>query len=297
MPEQSLPVPKKPIQGINDFATVCPEVAKLWHPTKNDFGPHEIMAGARRDCFWLGECNHEWEAAPRVMTRIKNGKLAGCPVCKGRQVVPGINDLASQYPEIAKEWHPIKNESLTTEQVTPASAKRVWWFGQCRHEWQDQVCERTRERNQKGCRVCSGAEILSGFNDLATTHPEVAKYWHTTKNSITPQEITSGIRLQKFWWRGECGHEWEAKPVAMTSKNKTGTGCPYCCGKKTLVGFNDLPSQMTPLPTLVLSVLNHTARTSNLPQFYSLRKHKTRHLATNQNPDHLVSLPCLLQSA
>lgn len=116
MSEQSLPVPKKPIQGVNDLATVCPDIAKLWHPTKNDFGSHEIMAGARRDCFWLGECVHEWGAAPRVMTRVKNSKTGGCPVCKGRQVVPGINDLESQKPEVAKEWHPTKNESLTAEQ-------------------------------------------------------------------------------------------------------------------------------------------------------------------------------------
>lgn len=243
MPEQSLPVPKKPTQGVNDLATVCPEVAKLWHPTKNTFGSNEIMAGARRDCFWLGECGHEWEAAPRVMTRVKNGKLAGCPVCKGRQVVHGINDLASQHPEIAKEWHPTKNEPLTAEQVTPASAKRVWWFGQCGHEWQDQVVERTRERRAKGCRVCIGAVISVGFNDFATTHPEVAKFWHPTKNSITPQEITYGIRLRQFWWLGECGHEWETKPAAMTSSYRTGSGCPYCSGKKLLSGFNDLDTR------------------------------------------------------
>ena len=45
--------------------------------------------------------------------------------------------LAETHPELAKEWHPTKNESLTPNDVTPGSKKRVWW--KCDkgldHEW------------------------------------------------------------------------------------------------------------------------------------------------------------------
>ena len=38
------------------------------------------------------------------------------------------------------------------------------------------------------------------------------------------------------WWKCERGHEWQAK-IADRSR---GDGCPYCSGKRLMVGFNDL---------------------------------------------------------
>ena len=50
---------------------------------------------------------------------------SGCPVCAGKKIIPGENDLASQYPAIAKEWHPTKNGTLTPEQIQPASNQKL----------------------------------------------------------------------------------------------------------------------------------------------------------------------------
>lgn len=64
------------------------------------------------------------------------------------------NNLAVQRPDIAKEWHPIKNEDLKASDVTPGSAKKVWW--QCpvnpEHEYPLQINYRSR---RKGCPHCS----------------------------------------------------------------------------------------------------------------------------------------------
>ena len=38
------------------------------------------------------------------------------------------------------------------------------------------------------------------------------------------------------WWKCKDGHEWQAR-VADRSR---GNGCPYCSGKKALIGINDL---------------------------------------------------------
>lgn len=237
------PKPKvtPPTPGVNDLATVKPHIARLWHPTKNgELTAEGIMPGARLECFWLGDCGHEWEAAPRVMTREKNGVIAGCPVCKGRQILVGFNDLASKYPEVAIDWHPTKNGELTAEKVTYGSGKKVWWKSAvCGHEWETMVAERTS--HAVGCPFCLRSKILVGFNDLATEYPEIAKLWHPTKNDILPTELFAGNKKDR-WWVGECGHEWEAPSARMTQNNKTGSGCPFCCGKKVLVGFNDLAS-------------------------------------------------------
>jgi hypothetical protein len=39
----------------------------------------------------------------------------------------GFNDLASQYPELAKEWNYEKNGDLTPDKVASGSGKKVWW--------------------------------------------------------------------------------------------------------------------------------------------------------------------------
>jgi hypothetical protein len=204
--------------------------------------PSEVPAGTKKPKWWLCSKGHEWNARPSDITRKPDA--SPCPFCAGRRIQVGFNDLASQHPNIAQEWHPEKNGTLTAQEVTFGSAQLIWWKGsECGHEWQDQIAERTRERHAKGCKICFGYQILKGFNDLATARPDVAQYWHSTKNTITAEEVLPGSRAENYWWLGDCGHEWEAPCSRMTHNKKTGTGCPYCAGKKTLVGFNDLTSQ------------------------------------------------------
>lgn len=75
-------------------------------------------------------------------------------------------------------------------------------------------------------------------DDLSITNPSVSTRWHGTKNGeLTPKDVTAGSG-RKVWWQCEKGHEWEAVIYAVTA-SKT-NGCPYCNGRKLLVGFNDL---------------------------------------------------------
>ena len=64
-------------------------------------------------------------------------------MCANKVLVES-NCLATVNPEIAKEWHPIKNGNLTPQDVTSASTKKVWWQGKCGHEWQTTIGHRTR---------------------------------------------------------------------------------------------------------------------------------------------------------
>ena len=80
------------------------------------------------------------------------------------------------------------------------------------------------------------ARLTPGVNDLTTTHPDLAAEWHPTKNfPFTASQFTAKSG-KKVWWLGKCGHEWETAICLRTA----GTGCPYCAGKKVLLGFNDL---------------------------------------------------------
>jgi hypothetical protein len=75
----------------------------------------------------------------------------GCGICDGKQV--GVyHNLASQRPDIAKEWHSTKNGNLTPRDVTYGEGIKVWWLCQFGHEYLSSINHRT---SGKGCGICS----------------------------------------------------------------------------------------------------------------------------------------------
>lgn len=203
-------------------------LAAQWHPEKNlPLTPNDVNAGSIRKVWWVGlECGHPWLQP----VRDKNDENI-CLVCIGKRVLVGFNDLSSRFPNIAKDWHD-KNELSPTE-YTAKSNKKVWWLGECGHEWEAQISHRTEG---KGCPVCAGKKIVAGVNDFNSKFPELAKEWHPEKNlPLTPDAVSSGSH-EKVWWVCEKNHEWEA-----TLKHRTlmGRNCPYCAGS-VLAGFNDV---------------------------------------------------------
>lgn len=217
----------KLIHGENDFATLHPDLAMQWHPVKNEgLTASDVTANSHKIVWWHGACGHDWDAP--VSERVRG---RGCPICKGKRVFAGINDLATIHPAIAAEWNYEMNEKKPTE-VLPQSNKPVWWTCEKGHDYQTTPARRVGRG--AGCPICSNKQILVGFNDLATTHPELAAEWHPTKNELKPQEVTIGAE-KKAWWLCNKGHDWEALVYSRQH-----SGCPYCAGNKVWLGFNDL---------------------------------------------------------
>ncbi len=214
---------RKVLKGENDLASVLPEVAKQWHPYKNGcLRPYDVVVSTHKKVWWICEKGHEWQAT--VASRTSG---AGCPVCAGKLIIAGENDLESRYPQIAAEWSMDKNGSLTPDMVAPYSNKRVWWRCGMGHEYQAAVCARTMHGS--GCPYCTGHKTLAGFNDLATLEPRLASQWHTALNgSLTPQMVTTGSR-KKVWWQCPSGHVWMAVIYSRTGPNRC--GCPVCAGR------------------------------------------------------------------
>ncbi|MEE0686777.1 MAG: zinc-ribbon domain-containing protein [Lachnospiraceae bacterium] len=143
------------------------------------------------------------------------------------------NSIQTKYPKLAEEWHPSKNGNLRPIHTKEKSNKKVWWLGQCGHEWQATVYDRIDGDN---CPYCSNHRVLAGFNDLMTTMPQLLKEWNYNKNKdIQPYEVTKASK-KKVWWICINGHEWQA----TLSHRSKGRGCPYCSGRRILEGYNDL---------------------------------------------------------
>ena len=197
---------KKVLKGYNDMATTHPELARIWDFEKNkDSGktPYNITAGHDSKVWWLCDEGHSVDQTPYEKSYV----LKGCPVCTGKRVIEEVNDLASLRPEILKYWDFKKNTDITPFELTVSSSKKVWWICEEKHSF-----ERTPNEmfnSQKGkvvkCGICSNRKMLKGFNDLATTKPELLSRWDYKKNIITPEEVTAGSHT-KVWWICEKGH-------------------------------------------------------------------------------------------
>lgn len=219
---------QKVLSGFNDLETVNSELASEWHPN-NIRKPSTVTASSTFKAWWIGKCGHEWEA--KVSNRNRKNSSA-CPYCGHFMALPGFNDLETVNPELAGEWNYKKNEIVPSE-VTAHSNKKVWWLGKCGHEWEAIIHNRDKGY---GCPICANRIIVSGFNDLETTNPELSKEWHEALNEgFSPSQVSSGSH-SRVWWICGDGHEWKAIIYNRANNNSS---CPSC----NKGGFNpSLPS-------------------------------------------------------
>ncbi len=201
-----------------------PEVAKDWHPTKNGkLTPEMFTHESRYKVWWKCHiCGKEFEKI------IRN--YSGCTKCK-KQIILDKRNLTITNPELINEWNYSKNTNIFPENVLSSNPKKVWWIcSKCGYEWQAKISNRAVLG--RGCPCCSNRVIIVGVNDLATTHPEIAKEWHPTKNKdLTPQKVTYGSN-KKVWWLCPKGHEYQATIGHRTCG--VGTNCPICnSGRQT----------------------------------------------------------------
>ena len=225
--------------GYNDLNTLFPQIAAQWDYSKNgSVSPSDVTTGTNRKFWWKCEKGHSWETS--ISTRVQGGN---CPYCSTNQAaVSDENCLATLNPVVAKEWDYEKNGELTPKKVRANSEKQVWWRCKEGHSWRTSVKVRNNGNN---CPYCGNQQVLQGFNDLATTTPELAMEWDYEKNgSLLPTQVISYGR-NKIWWKCEKGHSYKA----TIGERKNGNGCPYCAGRKVLEGFNDL---LTTHPKLCL---------------------------------------------
>lgn len=196
-----------------------------WDWRKNDaagLNPNELSCGTNRTAHWKCHiCGYEWT------TRISHRSSGtGCKNCIAKQLstAPKEKSLAVLYPDIAKEWD-YENNNCTPDTVYPQSNKNYNWICSKGHRWSDSASHRTDRKTP--CPICSGRQVLTGFNDLATTHKELLKEWDFEKNDalgIKPTNITYGSK-KAVYWKCSRGHSWKT-PVYVRTSN--GSGCRMC---------------------------------------------------------------------
>ena len=153
------------------------------------------------------------------------------------------NSLSAKYPELAKEWNFEKNGVLLPDMFSYGAQEKVWWKCPNGHDYQAVIGSRTNMKS--GCPYCAGKALLSGFNDLLSVNPLLAKEWDYGKNKgltnqrgidiSTPDKVTAYAK-ESVWWKCNKGHSWRTS-ISVRSR---GNGCPICSHQRALKGETDL---------------------------------------------------------
>lgn len=230
----------KALKGYNDLATKNPELVKEWDYARNhDLKPEQFVPGSNKKVWWVCSLGHEWEAS----INSRSGKYhTRCPFCSNHKVLTGFNDLATTNPEFLGEWDYDKNGNVEPSSIIAGSNKKVWWKCRtCGYEWNCTVVSRTYGQ-KTGCPKCGykirmqktrKERIVREKKDLYSLFPDIAKEWDYEKNLEKPDEISYGAN-KKIWWKCSNGHSYQAWLSDRTGKRKT--GCPYCHGKRKIIG-------------------------------------------------------------
>ena len=133
------------IVGRTDIATTRPELAA---EMMDQALITQVGEWSHRKVWWSCSVGHTWEA--RIGSR-RNG--AGCPVCYGRKLIVGLNDLRTTHPELSEQ---LVDKSIATS-VTYGSSMKTSWECEVGHRWEAPVYSRT---SGHGCPECAG----SGFH-------------------------------------------------------------------------------------------------------------------------------------
>ncbi|QWG47773.1 hypothetical protein EXW31_10490 [Bacillus mycoides] len=93
------------------------------------------MSGSRKKVWWLcPKCNQSYQSSLSHRTRGRECPNKECRREKQvknikQALIEGRGSLLKHNPDLAKEWHPIKNGELTPDNISPASDVKVWWLG------------------------------------------------------------------------------------------------------------------------------------------------------------------------
>ena len=204
----------------------------------NNINANTVTCGSHVKAHW--KCNaygHSYEMM--IKERVKGSK---CPYCMNRKVLPGFNDLQSNYPDLVNsEWDWELNDAINVkpDMLTYGSSMKVYWKCVNNHHWKASVNRRTSMNTR--CPYCTGLNAITGVNDLLTLYANIIKTeWEWVENSkknLEPSELKAGSNRKASWHCNTCHGRYE---MSIYAKIICKQSCPYCIGKKTLPGYNDL---------------------------------------------------------
>ena len=126
-----------------------PHILRKWDYDKNSLSPDHVTAGSGEKVWWkCPDCGYSWQTSVCHMA----SRDSGCPCCRNKVTVSGINDIATKYPNLLLDWDYNKNVGLDPHKISIAG-RRAWWKCHiCGHEWNSLIASRAKGT---GCPKCA----------------------------------------------------------------------------------------------------------------------------------------------
>ena len=211
MRENGKTITKVKTAKYGSLAEKSKELLKQWDFEENgNLSPYDIPLNYSFPVAWkCDECGYKWFSSPN--TRVRKDIIAGCPHCSGRVAMPGVDDLETLYPEIAKEWDNDKNNGVLPSQIKPHSNRKYYWIcPKCGHSYQSTAGSRVAGH---GCSDCArklvgkkNSKMVGQYdengvliNAYQSLH-EAATVMNVVPNSIF-QAVKNGGKSKGYYWR------------------------------------------------------------------------------------------------
>ena len=147
---------KQVVPGKNDLETLCPDIAKEWHPTRNyPLTPRDVLPGANRKVWWLCPRGHEYQATLNHRTQALG---TNCPHCvSGRQTSfreqAIFYYLRKMYPDAINRYKPDGFGALELDIFLPSIRVGIEYDGVAWHK------KEKFEREQRKYALCKKSGI------------------------------------------------------------------------------------------------------------------------------------------
>src|SRR6478609_3859181 len=227
----------------NEDCTYCFERSFASHPkakfwsSKNVELPRMIALNTQVLYWFTCKEGHEFQCSPMSI----NGNNRWCQVCSGRaqstrhkrcvqgDVCQKCYDTSFATHAKAQFWSPL-NENTKPQHVTVTNSNRfLFECGECHHDFKASLSEIVKDEkwcpqcsNLKVVHLCKNSQCNSCLKRSFSSH-EKSKFW-STKNALTPRDITIFSQTKFIFDCNDCGHEISTSPYSI----HRGHWCSYC---------------------------------------------------------------------
>ena len=232
--------------GDNDLQTLYPDLAAEWDTEANGITPDKVSPRDKNKYMW--KCKHGHPSFQRsVEHRVNRHDV--CPYCTGREVLCGINDLQTLYPDIAAEWDLEANGGLLPSKVSANTWKSYHWICPKGHHYTKKVHLRTHSVQAVDCPKCVKAH--------STSFPEQAVYYYTKQ--FYPDAINryrglskTGLELDIYIPSWHIGIEYDGKPFHSSEEAKKKEHYKYeICKRKGIKLIRIKEGEMPDVPFFI----------------------------------------------
>lgn len=139
---------------------------------------------------------------------------------------PTLRQYFLAHPEVAQMWSVYNDDEILDKRI--GSCEKAWWYCE-KYKCHYEKSIYTKINNPEKCSVCNGSTVFSGYNDLETVRPDIAKEW-SPDNAFSPREVKyTSAKKVKWVCQINKNHTWETRISHRTYAN---SGCPECSMEK-----------------------------------------------------------------